>query len=152
MNDVMALVVGWTLVGAFIFTVIVTLLSLIGWMRFADPEQQKVLFGALVVELVLGFAAGLVGVARYDPNAVAAKLRAESSAAVIEDLLNPGLGAAPQVTKAQLEHMVGRIDPGRNADLKKWQEGVKTEIQRLPPGILSQEAARQLSTQFTLPD
>jgi peptidoglycan L-alanyl-D-glutamate endopeptidase CwlK len=46
------LIIGYTLVGAFLFTVVVTCLSLVGIIRFANSSQQRKLFTVLVVELV----------------------------------------------------------------------------------------------------
>lgn len=44
-DPMMALVVGWTLVGAFAFTLLITCFSLVGWVKFVDPKQQRKLFG-----------------------------------------------------------------------------------------------------------
>ena len=48
------LIIAYTLVGAFVFTVVVTCLSLVGWIKFKDSKQQKKLFSILIVELVAG--------------------------------------------------------------------------------------------------
>jgi hypothetical protein len=45
--------VAWTLVGAFVFTVVVTCLSVIGVVKFADAKQQEQLFAALVLQLAI---------------------------------------------------------------------------------------------------
>lgn len=50
---IIKLVIAYTLIGAFIFTVIATCLSLVGIVRFAKHSQQSKLFGVLVVELVI---------------------------------------------------------------------------------------------------
>ncbi|HEX3555116.1 MAG TPA: hypothetical protein VIA62_17980 [Thermoanaerobaculia bacterium] len=52
--EIFKLIIGYTLVGAFVFTVIVTCLSLVGVVRFASQNQQKRLFQVLIVELVVG--------------------------------------------------------------------------------------------------
>lgn len=46
-------VIAWTIVGAFIFTVFITCFSLIGWISFKDPEQQKKLFAVLIIEIIV---------------------------------------------------------------------------------------------------
>lgn len=51
--ELIQLITAYTLVGAFVFTVVVTCLSLLGWVKFADASQQKKLFGTLVVQLVV---------------------------------------------------------------------------------------------------
>lgn len=69
------LIVGYTLVGALVFTVIITCLSLVGWIKFADQAQQTKLFGVLIVELVIisvGFFGGLL---KFDPQQVEQKIR-----------------------------------------------------------------------------
>lgn len=48
---IIELIIAYTLAGAFVFTVIITCLSLVGWIRFADPQQQKKLFYIIIVEL-----------------------------------------------------------------------------------------------------
>src|SRR4051794_22468299 len=69
------LIVGYTLAGAVVFTVIVTCLSLVGWIKFADASQQNKLFGVLIVELIVicvGFFGGLL---RFDAKSVEQKIR-----------------------------------------------------------------------------
>ena len=56
--EFIGLIVAYTFLGAFIFTVLITCLSLVGIVKFADQSQQRKLFGILIVELVvvcLGF-------------------------------------------------------------------------------------------------
>jgi energy-coupling factor transporter transmembrane protein EcfT len=50
---VLKLIVAYTLVAAFVFTVIMTCLSLVGWVKFAVAGQQRKLFASLIVELVV---------------------------------------------------------------------------------------------------
>lgn len=79
MDPLMQLVVGWTLVGGFVFTVVVTLLSLVGVVKFADPGQQRALFKVLVVELIVGVGGKAVGAWRFDAGAVGADVYAEGA-------------------------------------------------------------------------
>lgn len=69
------LIVAYTLTGALVFTVIITCLSLVGWIKFADQAQQNKLFAVLIVELVVvsvGFFAGLL---KFDAKSVEQKIR-----------------------------------------------------------------------------
>ncbi len=51
-QSLIQLVIAWTLVGAFVFTVFATCGSLVGWIRFSDPSQQRKLFYVLIVQIV----------------------------------------------------------------------------------------------------
>src|SRR5688572_14022396 len=62
----MKLVLGWSVVSAFIVTTAFTLMSLVGWIRFANRKQQQGLYAALVLEVIVGSVAGL-----RSPTAVA---------------------------------------------------------------------------------
>ena len=68
------LAIGITLTVAFIFTVIITLASLVGWVKFKYPAQQKVLFSVLVVELVVGGVASFKGMIGLDPKETVEKI------------------------------------------------------------------------------
>jgi len=65
--DLIKLVIAWTLVGAFIFTVVVTCLSLVGLVRFQEGAQQKKLFWVLIVELVVGCVGAFLDGLRFNP-------------------------------------------------------------------------------------
>ena len=74
-TQLIQLIVAYTLTGALVFTVIITCLSLVGWIRFADQAQQNKLFSVLAVELVVvsvGFFGGLLN---FDPQKVERKIR-----------------------------------------------------------------------------
>ena len=60
--------------GAFVFTVIVTCLSLVGWVRLADDSQQRKLFTILIVELVVGCVAWFFQFLALDPGAIAKEI------------------------------------------------------------------------------
>lgn len=52
-KETIQLVIAWTFVIVFIFTAIITLLSLIGLLKFEDEKQQEKLFYVLIVEIVV---------------------------------------------------------------------------------------------------
>ena len=60
MNDpnihaaIIKLIIAYTLVGAFLVTVIITIFSHLGWIRFADSKQQRKLYKANIALLVIG--------------------------------------------------------------------------------------------------
>ena len=60
MNDpnihaaIIKLIIAYTLVGAFLVTVIITIFSHLGWIRFADSKQQRKLYIANISLLVIG--------------------------------------------------------------------------------------------------
>jgi hypothetical protein len=76
--QILQLIIAYTLAGAFVFTVIMTCLSLVGWVKFADSAQQQKLFYALIVEVVtigVGFFAGFL---KFDPKSVADDIRKQT--------------------------------------------------------------------------
>lgn len=52
-QDIISLIIAYTLTGAFVFTVFITCLSLLGWVKFASSSQQSKLFVALILEVVV---------------------------------------------------------------------------------------------------
>lgn len=138
MTAMMTLVVGWTLVGAFAFTVAVTCFSLVGWVRFADPAQQKRLFQVLVVEVVVAVGARFAGAARFDPAPVEKSIRKaganEELRATVGDLLRARDGE-PVATREALEALVERIDPMDRAQVEAKRD-LQTRIRALPQGVL----------------
>lgn len=74
--EFMKLIIGYTLVGAFIFTVAATCLSLVGWIKFANAGQQSKLFGVLIVELVTIGLGVFTNMLNLSPRETAAKVQA----------------------------------------------------------------------------
>jgi tetratricopeptide (TPR) repeat protein len=61
--EFLKLILAYSLVAVFVFTAIVTSLSLVGWAKFIDQDQQKTLFKVLIVEVAIvsvGFFANLL--------------------------------------------------------------------------------------------
>ena len=75
--QVIQLIIAYTLVGAFVFTVIVTLLSMVGWIKFADKSQQTKLFSILIVELIIGVLGFFFNFLNYSPSGVQEQIQEE---------------------------------------------------------------------------
>jgi hypothetical protein len=150
MDEMMKLVVGWTIVGGFVFTVIVTCLSLVGWIKFADPRQQQKLFYVLIVEVVVGLGAKFLGGVTFDPKPVKQEYERQGSNTAneqaIADYLDAGARGEIAVDKAQLERLSSRIrtKPGEPAAARH--EQLRTTIQKLPEGRINPDAVKALST------
>lgn len=95
--SIIKLSLAYTLLGAFIFTIIVTCGSLIGLVRFVNPTQQARLFTALIVELVTICLGTFVNILNLDPRTVQKDIQgpvlaqlahAEASTQQIADKLN----------------------------------------------------------------
>ena len=55
--ELMKLIIGYTVVGVFVFTAIATCLAMVNVIKFTDKSQYNILFKALIVEVVgLGIA------------------------------------------------------------------------------------------------
>ena len=76
MDEMMKLVIGWTCVGVFIATAIITLLALVGAIRLAAPSYLKRLFGLLIAEIVIVCVGWFAG-ALKSPEMVANNIRDE---------------------------------------------------------------------------
>jgi len=74
--ELMKLVIAWTLIGAFIITVILVLASMVGWVKFADQKQQNKLFYVILVELASGCVGFFLNI--VNPNPATAKKKIEA--------------------------------------------------------------------------
>src|SRR6266481_8941828 len=70
-QELIRLTIAYTLAGAFVFTVVITCLSLVGWIKFADKKQQQKLFTCLVVQLVVVGVGFFTGFLRFNVSKVA---------------------------------------------------------------------------------
>ena len=77
---VVQLMIAYTLAGAFIFTVIVTCLSLIGRAKIVHRSQQKKLFYAVVLEIIVIGVASFKGFINFSPEKVEKTAVAEANA------------------------------------------------------------------------
>lgn len=112
MDPLMQLVVGWALVGGFVITLALTCASLVGWVEFVDPAQQKLLFKVLLVELVVGVGGKVTGAWRFDARAVGADVYAEGTldggAAVGEAWI--ASQATPEAVESSRAAVVGAVE------------------------------------------
>jgi len=144
----MALVIGWTIVGAFLFTTVITCLSLIGWVKFADAKQQRKLFSALIIEVVVAAGGKAVGGVQLDPSPVEASIKsdgkAEADLETAGDMLesSPEHGALPD--KERLGRLIGRIRVKPGTPQESQLRELKTEFATLPAGVITVDRAKTL--------
>ena len=84
-QELIKLVVAYTLTGALVFTVIITCFSLIGWVRFADIKQQNRLFYALLVEVCVAAVGFYTRFLNFDPSDVKNHIAKDSANQVLAD-------------------------------------------------------------------
>jgi hypothetical protein len=68
---IIQLAVAYTLLGAFIFTVAITCLSLIGFVKFTNQSQQNKLFSVLIIEIIVIGVGYFGNILKYNPSSVA---------------------------------------------------------------------------------
>jgi predicted nucleic acid-binding Zn-ribbon protein len=73
---IIKLAISYTLALAFVFTVVITCLSMLGWVKFADPKQQKRLFVAVVVQLAVGSVGVFFDFLKINPTEVKEQIQA----------------------------------------------------------------------------
>lgn len=148
MDPMMMLVVGWTLVGGFVFTTIVTCLSLVGVIKFADKKQQQKLFAVLVVELLVGVGAKVLGAATLDQAGVAHTIgetgRNAGIAEVVSVLAEPTTAGAPTIDRAQLDTVANLFRPVPGTVMAKDISDLRAKIQQLPAGTVKHEDVKTL--------
>jgi hypothetical protein len=67
-QELIKIVIAWTCVGAFVFTLLITCASLTGLVKLADKKQQNKLFALLIVELGLVGVGTFVDVIKFSPD------------------------------------------------------------------------------------
>jgi hypothetical protein len=65
----------WILVAVFLFTAIVTCLSLIGFRVIPNPEHRNKLFYVLIVELAIGVVGQFTGTLIFRPGRIEEQIR-----------------------------------------------------------------------------
>lgn len=160
-DEVFKLVIGYTLVGALVFTVVMTCLSLVGWVRFAHPAQQKKLVAVLVVELVGGSAAWFVGGLRLDGQEVADEIADTGERSGEERERQRILGETlPQLAvldQAQFEGYLRAlaVDPAseRGREAATLHGEIRSQVLAVPAGtaVLSPDVMRRVEELSTRP-
>ena len=140
MNEMMALVIGWTLVGGFVFTVVLTLLSLPGWIRFADKKQQQKLFAAIVLELLVGGVGWGVDGLKFDASDVGEGVRIQGKNEALLEFMDQN----ENLTKKQATNLTERLDPSRDPRIGEIQLDLLKTIKELPPGTLEHASFQRL--------
>jgi hypothetical protein len=73
------LIIGWTCVGVFVCTAVITLLSIIGWLRI-DTDIRNRLFTALIIEIISICLAVFVGLVQVNPAPVQQEIKQSAQA------------------------------------------------------------------------
>lgn len=83
-QEIISLVIAYTLVGAFIFTVVITCLSLVGVIELKDKKQQNKLFYIVIVEVVVGCVGFFFNWLPLNPTKVAQQIEQQGVARASE--------------------------------------------------------------------
>ena len=95
------LVIGWTCVGVFVCTAIITLLAMVGFLKM-DPGERGKLFAVLIVEIVVVGVALFANLIQVNPAPVQEEVQAVAAAEETVQTLSPSLPLEPNApTTAQ---------------------------------------------------
>lgn len=121
---IIQLIIAYTLVGAFIFTVAITCLSLVGWVRFADSKQQNRLFLVLIIELVTIGLGSFSSFLQFNPGSVSNQIETKAIVNMQErigtlldkvDTLSDQrafeLASSLPTSSPQVEQLIEAVDP-----------------------------------------
>ena len=135
------LTIAYTIVGAFIFTAVITCLSLIGLVKFAKPSQQSKLFAILIVEIVTICVGAFSSLLQFNPKEAQREVERPLVVAV-----NAARGQADSArTKLQDEVLAGlKPDAAGLALLLLKQTKAKNIELRLISGYRSPEQQAEL--------
>jgi hypothetical protein len=159
--EIFKLVIGYTLVGALVFTVVATCLSLVGWVKFEHAAQQKKLFAVLIVELVGGSVSWFTGALRLDGGGVADEIAESGERSGEERERQRILGAAlPQLATLDPGQFQGylqalHVDPAseRGREAVALHGEIRTQVLAAPAGAvtLSPDVLRRVGEISTRP-
>jgi hypothetical protein len=92
-REIIQLVIGYTLVGAFVFTVVITCLSTIGVIRLPDKRQQRKLFAVLLVEVAAGCVAFFLNFIQLDPGRVEETIEGRAKTDLLVATIRPEMSS-----------------------------------------------------------
>jgi len=121
-QELIRLIIAYTLAGAFVFTVVITCLSLVGWIKFANKKQQQKLFTCLIVQLVVVGVGFFTGFLQFNVSTVAKGLVEQGKAIrkLQEDLAETGksaegsadtVAAMRDYTEVAVLNLIGKPSP-----------------------------------------
>jgi hypothetical protein len=119
-DEMMKAVIGWTCVGVFVATAIITLLALVGLIRLASPVYQKRLFGLLIAEIVIVCVGWFAGALKA-PATVADNLKSEGREEGFKEaieVVRPQMDAVLEKYKAYVVEDTRLTDAKRREMLK----------------------------------
>lgn len=142
-KEIMTLIVGYTCVGVFVATAIITILSLVGLLRI-DPDAKKKLFTILVVEVVLISVALWRDFITLDKKPLEAKIETLVAETTRSEELVEASHASPGDLSIKMHayNKAGRVLPGDSGIKPRVYFHIKDEAQR--PSAL--QSAKALST------
>lgn len=97
------LVVGWTCVGVFVCTAIMTLLAMAGLLKM-DPDERRKLFTILIVEVVVVGVALFANLIQVNPAPVQEEVQAAAAAEQTVQTLSPSLPLEPNDPQRRPQH------------------------------------------------
>jgi len=122
-QPILQLVVAYTFVGALVFTVVLTCLSLVGWITFKDEKQQKKLFSVFLIELVVGSLAWFFQFIALDPGAVAKEIE-RKAVSVLEKRTREDIAKMVKDKEAEYSRQVKQLQ----ADADQTAKGLATAL------------------------
>jgi predicted nucleic acid-binding Zn-ribbon protein len=142
---IIKLAISYTLALAFVFTVIITCLSMLGWVKFADPKQQKRLFVAVVVQLAVGSVGVFFDFLKSNPTEVKEQIQApiaeqRDAAEMARDAAKAELGQV-QSTLAGLKQERTDLEARLTSD-RELLETLASDKERLASELAAAETAR----------
>ena len=152
-QEIIQLIIAYTLVGAFVFTVIITCLSIVGWIQFANHKQQNKLFTVLIVEIVVIGVSFFGNFLNYNPKQVSENIETQAIVSTheriyslldrvesISDIRAISLVANPPGITPELSSLVDARDPSglRSSDPEVARDLIKMQLVmgRRTPSIL----------------
>jgi hypothetical protein len=126
--EIIKLIVAYTLVGAFIFTTVITLLSMVRIVRFVDPSQERQLFKVLILELAVGCVTFFLGILNFNPVVAQDKIEAP----IVRD--KDGLSASLESQKDHINALEDLLAAAKSNDR------VGQRIEKLEESAFDKEA------------